>query len=414
MALDLPLQARQWFEKTTAWRTRPLSQNLVVGSVLFLLPGIYLALTGLGAGGGRPSSETLAANVNAILYGVFACTGWLGGIVMNLLGPKLTIASSAIGYIAYTAGLCYFDTSGRPGLAYAGGVLEGVCAGLLWASAGAIAYSYAEEKRKASYVAIQWICCVGGSTIAAIIALGINFDSREEIAGAPISVYGVLIGLQVFSIVLSLLLLVRPSDIRRSDGLGIANLFNSSATDELRGTREIVKEWRFILLLPAMFSGEISLAQQSSLNAHYFDLRTRSLNSILFNFIQIPATLGITWILDGRCLASRKHRSLAAIFIVAVFTLAVCCGQTAWLVQHRIDRKDRGSLTDWNDSAFAGAFAIYILYGAVYGAFQMTTQYLISSFTNEPLKQVPPQHDVPLRYINLPPGSLDTRVYLEE
>ncbi|KAI9035850.1 uncharacterized protein KD926_002832 [Aspergillus affinis] len=415
MALHLPLQAWQCFKQKATWRTRPLAQNLIAGLVLCLLPGVYLALTSLGAGGGRSSSETLASNVNAILYGVFAGTGWLGGIVMNLLGPKLTIASSAIGYIAYTAGLFYFDTSGKSWLAYMGGALEGVCAGLLWASAGAIAYSYAEERRKAFYVTIQWVCCVGGSTIAAIIALGIDLHSRDESAGAPTSVYGVLISLQASSIAVSLLLLVRPSEVQRSDGLRIANLFNSSAMDELCGTWELVKEWRFILLLPAMFSGEVTLAQQSSLNAHYFDLRTRSLNNILFNSVQIPASLGITWVLDRSRLSSRKHRSLVAISIVTVFTVSVCSCQIAWLSQHRIDRKGQGSLTDWKDSAFGGAFAIYILYGAVYGAFQMATQYLLSSFTNEPLKQDPfPNIIYHLMNINVLSDSRDIRVCSEE
>jgi hypothetical protein len=70
--------------------------------MLFCLPGIYLALTGLGAGGGRPSSQAVAANVNAILYGVFFLVGWFGGSIMNIVGPNVTISLSAIGYALYT------------------------------------------------------------------------------------------------------------------------------------------------------------------------------------------------------------------------------------------------------------------------------------------------------------------------
>jgi hypothetical protein len=73
--------------------------------MLFCLPGIYLALTGLGAGGGRPSSQAVAANVNAILYGVFFLVGWFGGSIMNIVGPNVTISISAIGYALYT-GMC--------------------------------------------------------------------------------------------------------------------------------------------------------------------------------------------------------------------------------------------------------------------------------------------------------------------
>ena len=70
--------------------------------MLFCLPGIYLALTGLGAGGGRPSSQAVAANVNAILYGIFFLVGWFGGSVMNIVGPNVTMSLSAIGYTIYT------------------------------------------------------------------------------------------------------------------------------------------------------------------------------------------------------------------------------------------------------------------------------------------------------------------------
>ena len=70
--------------------------------MLFCLPGIYLALTGLGAGGGRPSSQAVAANVNAILYGVFFLVGWFGGSIMNIVDPNVTISISAIGYALYT------------------------------------------------------------------------------------------------------------------------------------------------------------------------------------------------------------------------------------------------------------------------------------------------------------------------
>ncbi|KAK5197128.1 hypothetical protein LTR99_000512 [Exophiala xenobiotica] len=44
---------------------RPFTQNFLVGCTLFCLPGIYLALTGLGAGGGRPSSQAVASEANA-------------------------------------------------------------------------------------------------------------------------------------------------------------------------------------------------------------------------------------------------------------------------------------------------------------------------------------------------------------
>lgn len=85
------------------WRlNHPFTQNFIAGSILFCLPGIYLALTGLGAGGGKPSSQQVAANVNAILYAVFFLTGWFGGAIFNLIGPRWTVLLGSVGYAIYT------------------------------------------------------------------------------------------------------------------------------------------------------------------------------------------------------------------------------------------------------------------------------------------------------------------------
>lgn len=47
----------------------PIVQNMIGSIILAMTPGIYLALTGLGAGGGKPTSATFANQVNVILYG---------------------------------------------------------------------------------------------------------------------------------------------------------------------------------------------------------------------------------------------------------------------------------------------------------------------------------------------------------
>lgn len=88
---------------------------------------------------------------------------------------------------------------------------------MLWASCGAIAYSYAEEKDKALYMTIQWTLCETGSTIAALVALGINMNADRQNRGAPNAVYIVFIVIQVFAMVMALTLLVRPAKVVRSD-----------------------------------------------------------------------------------------------------------------------------------------------------------------------------------------------------
>ncbi|KIW79626.1 hypothetical protein Z517_06240 [Fonsecaea pedrosoi CBS 271.37] len=362
----------------------PFIQNLIAGLMLLCLPGIYLALTGLGAGGGKPSSQAVAANVNAILYGVFFITGWFAGSVMNLIGPNYTVFLGSIGYSLYTGGLWYFDRSGHSWLAYLGGGIEGVSAALLWASAGAIAYSYAEEKDKALFMTIQWCMCEGGSTIAALVALGINIHSARQDAGAPTPVYVVFVVIQVLAMVLALTLLVRPAKVVRSDGTKIAIFKQPSLKSELEGIVEMIKDYRFMMLLPAIFVAEMALALQSSLNGYYFNLRTRSLNNVMFNFIQLPASFGMTYILDNPRFGRRKTRALIGISVMSAVTLAICAAEAAWLAQHHLNRHEAGPSTDWTDPGFAGAFVIYIIYGSVYSIYQIATQYVICALTNDP------------------------------
>ncbi|KXT01574.1 hypothetical protein AC578_6353 [Pseudocercospora eumusae] len=362
----------------------PFTQNFIAGSILFCLPGIYLALTGLGAGGGKPSSQQVAANVNAILYGAFFLTGWFGGAIFNLIGPRWTVLLGSIGYAIYTGGLWYYDRTGNSWLAYLGGAIDGVSGGLLWASANAIAYSYAEEKDKALYMTIQWTLCEGGSTIAALVALGINMHAESQNAGAPNPVYIVFIVIQVFAMVLAVTLLVRPKTIVRSDGTHLALFDPPAIKTELLGVINMLRDYRFMLLLPPIFAAEMALALQSSLNGYYFNLRTRSLNNLMFNFIQLPASFGMTYILDNERFGRRRVRCLIGITLMSAITLSICAAEAAWLVKNDIDRSKPGPSVDWTDSRFGSPFAIYTIYGSVYSIYQIAVQYVICTLTNEP------------------------------
>ena len=261
----------------------------------------------------------------------------------------------------------YFDRSGNSWFAYLGGGIEGVSAALLWASAGAIAYSYAEEKNKALYVTLQWTLCEGGSTIAALVALGINTQSDRQDKGAPTPVYIVFIVIQIFAMVMALTLLINPEKVIRSDGTKIAIFKQPTLKSELKGVLRLFTDWKFMMLLPAIFAAEMALALQSSLNGYYFNLRTRSLNNVGFNFIQLPASYGMAFILDNpRLFGRRRTRALIGISVSSAITLAICSAEAAWLAQHNINRNEAGPSTDWTDSAFPGAFVIYVIYGSIY------------------------------------------------
>ena len=55
------------------------------------------------------------------------------------------------------------------------------------------------------------------------------------------------------------------------------------------------------------------------MNAYAFNLRTRVLNSLLNNLIQIPTTLGLGFLLDNERLGTRRKRAMIGITIDAVW-----------------------------------------------------------------------------------------------
>lgn len=120
-----------------------------VSSLLFCLPGIYTALTGLGAGGGHPSSSDVANKTNAILYGLFALVGFFGGTVVNILRPKVCLMIGSLGYPLYVGGLWYYDRTGNAWFPLMSGAILGLTGGFLWSAAAFVQFAYAKEEDKA-------------------------------------------------------------------------------------------------------------------------------------------------------------------------------------------------------------------------------------------------------------------------
>lgn len=117
--------------------------------MLFCLPGIYLAVTGLGAGGGKPSSAEVSNNVNAINYAVFTLMSLVVGFVLNSWTPKVCLLIGAIGYPVFMGSFWYYDRTGNSWYPYLAAVISGISSGFLWTTAAFIQFSYPEERRKA-------------------------------------------------------------------------------------------------------------------------------------------------------------------------------------------------------------------------------------------------------------------------
>ncbi|EXJ89091.1 hypothetical protein A1O3_02155 [Capronia epimyces CBS 606.96] len=362
-------------------RNNPFIQNLLISACLFCNPGLYLAVTLLGAGGGRPSSVSMADTSNGVLYGVFFFSAIGAGPILNLFGPRASVAFAVTGYPVYIGAMWYFDAFGHLWYPIFAGAYLGLCAGCLWTTAAWMANTLAEEKEKGTWRAIQWTANVSGAAVGACIALGINWNATS--AGVPRSVYITFIVIQASSIIFALLMLP-PEKLIRADGTAIAIFKKMSLKDAMLETKAACTDWRVLLLIPTMFAPEVFFPLQASINAYAFNLRTRTLNSLLNNLIQIPVTIGMGLVLDREKLGTRKVRAFIGITIDAVWITGAYIAQTIWLSSWKFDRSVPGPSIDVRDKAYAGAVVIYMLYAAQYGIFQNLVIYVLGGLTNEP------------------------------
>jgi hypothetical protein len=277
----------------------------------------------------------------------------------------------------------YFDTYGHLWFPIFAGAYLGLSAGCLWTTAMFASTAYPEEKDKGRWRSFQWSMNVTGSAVGAAVAMAISWHSSKE--SVPHSVYIVFIILQCCSTA-SALLVLKPEKLRRCDGTALATFDYMSLFDVLKITGRLLTDWRILMLIPCMFTPEMFFPFQSSMNAYVFNLRTRVLNTLLNNLIQIPTCLLLGWILDNEKLGSRKKRALIGITFDAVWITGTYIAQTAWLASWKFDRSAPGPEIDYTDPAYAGAVVIYIFYAAQYGIFQNMVIYILGTLTNEPRK----------------------------
>jgi hypothetical protein len=117
------------FDKVLFFRST-LFQILIVGLCAFCAPGIWSAMNGLGVGGS--ASPNLVNAANAILYGFMTVTCFAGPWLTNIIGFRWTLATGALGYPLYAAGLYVNNRSGNTWLVYVGAVTCGISAGFFW------------------------------------------------------------------------------------------------------------------------------------------------------------------------------------------------------------------------------------------------------------------------------------------
>lgn len=127
----------------------------------------------------------------------------------------------------------------------------------------------------------------------------------------------------------------------------------------------------------------MSSALIPTLSAYTFNLRTRSLNSVIFWAVQIPSTLLYGLVLDNNRFA-RRARGLMALTIALVIVVISWALAIRIQVKHKLRRDLPSPIWDWDDPNY-GEFSIMVIFtGIAYAIDQMVVMWVISAYSNEP------------------------------
>lgn len=373
------------------WYASPKVQLIMISLVSFLCPGMYNALSGLGGAGQLDTS--VQDHASTALYSVFAVVAFFSGSFANKLGIKTTVTIGGLGYCIYSASfLCYNHTKNVGFVIFAGAFL-GLCAGLLWTAQGAIMMAYPPEESKGRYISWFWIIFNLGAVVGSLIPLGQNINN---FSGTVTD--GTYVGFIILMVVGAGLasLLVDADKVIRDDGSKVIMMKNPTWQSEFKGLWECISlsPW-VVALFPMFFASNIFYTYQLNIfNGAYFNIRARSLNSLLYWLAQIIGAVVVGYGLDSK----RFRRSLRAkisFVILFALTFIIWGGGYAWQ-KPQVNRATAMSTDydpyriDWSDRSFLGPMFLYMFYG-VYDAFWQTCIYWYVYYT-------PTTYRIQLRY----------------
>jgi hypothetical protein len=160
---------------------------------------------------------------------------------------------------------------------------------------------------------------------------------------------------------------VNPSKVIRDDGTHIAVFEKKSLVAELKGMARAAVDPRYLIMATPMFCCEMALGLLSSVNSRAFNLRTRALNNLMFNVIQMFVPPLLTKVLDSNKVKSRRARGLLGIAITGTVACGGAAGLVGWVEKNGLDDSTAARAWDWTDhSRWVPMLIIYWCFGTTY------------------------------------------------
>lgn len=375
-----------WYHKRIVPWIPPYSnsfvQIVVMSFVIFLTPGCFNAITGIGNSG--ISDPKVADNANVALYSCFATIGAFGGVICNTIGVKACLMFGGTGYLMYTASLLCFHEVQNKGFPVFAGAYLGVCAGLTWAAQGSIVMSYALEHKKATAIMVNWVIFNLGAVIGSIIPLAQNMTSGESHVNA--GTFVIFMVLMACGVVLAGFML--PMDkVYKSDGTKVIAKKYPKITQELKGMWKVLRTEKKIYFLFPMFcaSNWFYTYQFNNFNGARFNVRTRSLNSLLYWLTQMIGAILIGFMLDWKRF-SRPVRARIGWTVIFVIGMVTWGGGLKFQLGVTRENVEDMELIDFHDGAYIGPMFLYMCYGLFDAIFQSYIFWILGTFSNNPKK----------------------------
>ncbi|KAI1780700.1 MFS general substrate transporter [Hypoxylon cercidicola] len=369
--------------KKEFWYASPKIQLLMVALVCFLCPGMYNALQGLGGGG--QVDPTVQDHASTALYSVFAVVAFFSGSVANKIGIRATLTIGGLGYCIYAGSFLCFNHTQNVGFVIFAGAYLGLCAGLLWTAQGAIMMSYPSEQSKGRYISWFWIIFNLGAVIGSLIPLGQNINNT----GGTVT-DGTYIGFIVLMAVGAILAIsiVNADKVIRDDGSRIILMKNPTWQSEFIGLWECISlsPW-VVALFPMFFASNIFYTyQQNGLNGAHFNVRTRSLNNLLYWLAQIFGAVIVGYSFDIPKVR-RSVRAKVSFSILFALTFVIWGGGWAWQrkqVSRAVSSEEsyEAQKIDWTESGFIGPMFLYIFYGLYDSVWQTCIYWYMGALSN--------------------------------
>ncbi|KAI1097209.1 MFS general substrate transporter [Jackrogersella minutella] len=357
-----------------AWRHTTLSNAVVIGLVGFLAPGLWNAMSNLGAGGAQEPYLVNAAN--SLVFGIMGVLCLVGAPLANRIGLPRTLLLGAVGYPVYSAGLYANNRFGNEWLVLVGAVACGFSAGLFWASEGAVAIGYPEPAKRGRYLNIWLWFRTGGPLVGGAIVLGLNHDAGSKAKGkVGYQTYLVFIALQCVAAPVALLL-SPPEKVRRADGSKVVIKTEASLGGEFRALWTACRRRDILLLLPVFWAAYFN-QYSGNFQSYYFGVRARALIGFAGNFGTLLSSQLVSALLDYKRLPVKRRIEVGFCWVVVWHVIAWTYG---WVVQEKYTRNPPAY--DWEDKGFVEGFFVLILWDFARQALQNWLYYLVANKTD--------------------------------